>query len=425
MIFAHGQLLPDGERPALLAGLEAEINATRASKTLTPETVISAVDALGRRLAAGEFDDLLRRFLPPNVTLTELLPLLRRETLEAKLTAELGQDPFAPVRRDRITTYRVPLGTLLHIAPGNQPGLPVYSVLEGLLTGNVNLLKLPHADKGLSLAALSLLCEAAPQLAPFLYAFDLPSSQRAEVQILADLADGVVTWGSDAAVRSARELAGPNCKLIEWGHRLGFAYVAGFEDETAELTALAEHILSTGQRLCSSCQVIYLDPGLYGEQTDPLEFFCKRFLTILEAARNSQNAPPGSGALATLNGHTALLQRIVEGKALGEKIFRGRGCSVIARPDDALELSPMEGNVLVKLLPQERLLETLRREKCHLQTAALLCDRAQRPALTEALLRAGLTRVTRAGDLSEAFLGEAHDGEYPLQRYTRLVDVEN
>ncbi len=85
----------------------------------------------------------------------------------------------------------------------------------------------------------------------------------------------------------------------------------------------------------------------------------------------------------------------------------------------------MEGNVLVKLLPQERLLETLRREKCHLQTAALLCDRAQRPALTEALLRAGLTRVTRAGDLSEAFLGEAHDGEYPLQRYTRLVDVEN
>ena len=84
----------------------------------------------------------------------------------------------------------------------------------------------------------------------------------------------------------------------------------------------------------------------------------------------------------------------------------------------------MEGNVLVKLLPRKDLLPTLRRQKGRLQTAGLICSPEKREALTELLLRAGATRVTRAGSLSRSFPGEAHDGEYPLRRYTRIVDVE-
>ena len=56
MIFAHGTLLPDSALPALLDGLEEEINATRATRSLSPETVISALDELGKRLESGEFD---------------------------------------------------------------------------------------------------------------------------------------------------------------------------------------------------------------------------------------------------------------------------------------------------------------------------------------------------------------------------------
>lgn len=84
----------------------------------------------------------------------------------------------------------------------------------------------------------------------------------------------------------------------------------------------------------------------------------------------------------------------------------------------------MEGNVFVKLLPQSQLLSTLRRQKGRLQTAGLVCTPEKREALTGLLLRAGITRVTRAGSLSDSFPGEAHDGEYPLRRYTRIVDIE-
>lgn len=419
MIFANGRLLPDSERESVLAGLESDLNAVRMGPPLEAETVIAAVDALGKRLAGGEFDSLLSQFLPAGATLRELLSLLSRETLETKLTAELGPGGFAEKTFSRTSARVLPLGTLFHIAPGNMPGLPVYTVLEGLLTGNANLVKLPRSDKGLSLAAFSLLTEQEPRLAPYIYAFDLPSGRTGELQALAALADGLVVWGSDRAIEAARSLAGAGCKLIEWGHRLSFAYISGFENREVELTALAAHIVETNQRLCSSCQVIFLDTSDRAEG----EAFCRELLPYLDSAAAKRPGPYG-GAQATLSGHTALLERVVEGRSEGEALFRGKGCSVIFRPDRELELSPMEGNVLVKLLPREELLPTLRRRKGTLQTAGLICSPEKREALTGLLARAGLTRVTRAGGMSASFPGEAHDGEYPLRRYVRMVDVE-
>ena len=419
MIFANGKLLPDSERKAVLNGLEEQLNAVRTAPPLEAETVVNAVDALGRRLETGEFAPLLSRFLPAGVGLEELLPLLRRESLEAKLTAELGPDSFAPREFAKTTARILPLGVLFHIAPGNMPGLPVYTVLEGLLTGNINLVKLPHGDKGLSLTAFGLLTEQEPRLAPYIYAFDLPSGQREDMKTLAALADGLVVWGGDGAIEAARILAGPGCKLIEWGHRLSFAYVSGFEDRETELFALAHHIVETNQRLCSSCQTIFLDADSREEGLA----FCREFLPHLEQTA-AKRPGPGTGAMASLSGHAALLERIVDGTAQGETLFRGKGCSVIFRPDGELELSPMEGNVLVKLLPQADLLPALRRQKGRLQTAGLICAPEKREALTGLLARAGVTRVTRAGTMSVSFPGEAHDGEYPLRRYLRVVDVE-
>ncbi|MBP3521293.1 MAG: hypothetical protein J6J87_08115 [Oscillospiraceae bacterium] len=84
----------------------------------------------------------------------------------------------------------------------------------------------------------------------------------------------------------------------------------------------------------------------------------------------------------------------------------------------------MEGNVFVKLLPRDQLLPALGRSKGFLQTAGLICPPVEREELAALLARAGVNRVTRPGAMSASFPGEAHDGEYPLRRYTRVVDVE-
>ena len=421
MIFAHGKLLPDDQLPALLAGLEEEINTTRAALTLEAETVINAIDALGQRLDRGELNHLLAQFATPKMLegLAQIRPSLTREALELKLHTELGPDWASLHQRPFGHTRMAPLGTLFHVTAGNVEGLPAFSAVEGLLTGNVNLIKLPREDKGLTPALLSLLAEEEPRLAPFLYAFDFPSGDSASMQALAELADGLVVWGGEGAVAACRRLAPPGCKLMEWGHRLSFAYISGFENRDAELTELARHIVHTGGLLCSSCQVIFLDTADMAQA----EAFCQHFLPYLEEAARAHRSLGQRGQNA-LYAREAFLEHIVDRTGRDARFFPGRGCSVTLGADRELELSPLHGNVLVKCLPRKELLSTLRRQKGRLQTAGLLCPPEERAALTDLLARAGLTRITRAGSMSNTFPGESHDGEYPLRRYLRVVDTE-
>jgi len=57
-----------------------------------------------------------------------------------------------------------------------------------------------------------------------------------------------------------------------------------------------------------------------------------------------------------------------------------------------------------------------------LQTAGLLCGGGGRPELVALWARAGLVRITEPGEMSRTIPGEAHDGAYPLQEYTRIVE---
>ena len=271
MIFANGRLLPDSQLSQVLEELEEAVNETRACRTLEPETAISALQAVGERLDRGELDPLILRYAGPGGRreVAHIRPLLRREALEYKLAVELGIPLYSFQERPFGRTQTVPLGTLFHVTAGNVDGLPAFSAVEGLLTGNINLVKLPSGDQGLSLAVFQLLTEQEPRLAPFLYAFQIPSRDTAALRRLADLADGAVVWGGDGAVTALRQLAPPGCKLMEWGHRLSFAYLSRWEGEEDALSALAEHLIQTGGLLCSSCQVIFLDTDALGEELSP------------------------------------------------------------------------------------------------------------------------------------------------------------
>ena len=421
MIFAGGTPLPDSELGPVLDHLEEEISQTLSGPPLEAEAVLGALDSLGAELDSGGLDALIARYAPPGAReeLDRVRPQISRVSLEARLDLELGglSGP-RPFGRSEVR----PLGVILHIAPGNMAGLPAFTAVEGLLTGNINLVKLPHGDKGLTLAIFQKLVELEPRLAPWLYAFDVPSGDGAALRRLAALADGIVTWGGDGAVTALRSIAPPGCKLIEWGHRLSFAYLSGWEElPSPHMAALADHIVRTGGLLCSSCQVIYLDTDSVGDAED----FCYSFLQDLERAAAARCQTVGQAAQASLYAREAALEQLVDRSGSGDKFFPGRGCSLTLREDSELELSHLHSNALVKRLPRRKLLSVLRRQRGRLQTAGLLCHPSEREELSALLARAGVTRVTAPGDMSDSFPCEAHDGEYPLRRYVRVVDIEN
>lgn len=423
MIIANGQIYPSEEQDRILSEAEARISKTLAEKTLSAETVISAIDRLGREIEQGTFDEQLGS-LPvddPSHYKNMAVEMLSRDFLEYKLAIELGVADTSEFNIKSTVGARImPLGVLFHIAAGNMDGLPAFSLAEGLLAGNINILKLPQADNGLSVEIISKLIEYEPRLADFIYVFDTPSSDIHAMKKMAQLADGIAVWGGDEATAAVRALAPVGVKLIEWGHKLSFAYISGYRDKTRELTALAEHISATKQLLCSSCQVIYLDT----ESEAELGAFCEEFLPILE--RETERRAPlsiGGRAHMALLKHTDFLESILGGRPV-PRLFKGKGCSLEIKTDSELELSDMMCNVLVKPLPRREIVPTLRRKKNYLQTVGLICDDSDRAELSEIFARCGVTRVTTSGAMSKYFTGEAHDGEYPLRRYTRIVNEE-
>lgn len=423
MILYRGVLCEDTELPRLRSQLKADCLEAVSGPPIKAETVIAACDALARRAASGEYDRILTPFLRAASIRPEFvrdaLNLFRRESLEYKYSMELGPDPADVPLRHRghpdIRRQRYPLGVLFHIAAGNVDALPAYSVVEGLLAGNVNILKLPSTDRGASIALLHELTRLEPQLKDFIYVFDTPSADRESLRTFADAADGIAVWGGDSAVQAARTLAAPNTKLICWGHKLSFAYASG-ELSVVDLRALARHICSTRQLLCSSCQGIFLDTA----DMEPVIALAERFFAILREENTGQPpAAPSLRAKATLELYTRELEA---GPAEG-RIFRGGGVSVSALPDGALTLSLLGGNCWVKPLPREDLIRRLRPERGRLQTAGLLCPPGEWEVLAALLARAGVVRITEPGEMSRTLPGEAHDGTYPLQEYSRIVEI--
>ena len=333
-------------------------------------------------------------------------------------TAAAEQSVDAPAAQSTrpalLPRRRYPLGVLLHIAAGNVDGLPAYSVVEGLLAGNINLLKLPSADRGASVLLLHELVKIEPRLRDHVYVFDVPSSDPASLTALAEAADGVVVWGGDEAVRAARTLAQPNTKIIAWGHTLSFAYAAPDAPEE-ELRALARHVCETRQLLCSSCQGIFCDTA----DMDAVNALAERFFALLQE-ENAHAAP----APASLRGRAALqmLYEQMEADAAGRRVLRAGGVGVVVAPDSRPELSPLAGNCWVKPLPRANIVAQLKPLKGHLQTVGLLCAGADRGELGSLLARAGAVRITPAGEMSRVLPGEAHDGTYALREYTRVVE---
>lgn len=340
--------------------------------------------------------------------IAELKQFLSRDYLTEKIRIELGE-------ANPDISY-VPLGVLLHIAPDNAPGAAFLTVAEGLLTGNINLLKLPGGNNTVTLALLLKLTELAPELAEYIYVLDYSSGEKDRLQALMDISDAVAVWGGDETIKSVRSMAAPNTEIIEWGHKISLAYITDTGSKE-ELEALAGHICRTDQLLCSACQGIFLD-------TDDMQNvyeFCEEFIKIL--SEQSEKTPHGQDTAKTAQITLIRQNNRIVSELAGKKVYQGTDCSITASEDSELETSALFRNIWVKRLERNEIIK-LKKHKNHLQTAGLICGGHEREELSALLLRAGVTRVTTAANMSKNFMFEPHDGKYPLERYIKRVFKE-
>lgn len=429
MNLVNGEILETSACAAVLDDLENRIIHTLTKGSLPAEIVLNACDKLVSSLDTAAYLAAMAELGIDETLGTQYLEearwLFSRGSLTHRLQTEFGADSSSPRcyipfhKRGSVTEKIVPLGVLLHIAAGNADGLPAFSVLEGLLTGNINILKLPAAEGGISVRLLRELIRIEPRLTDYIYVFDYSSKDIEQIGKLIGAADAVVVWGGTEAVSAIRRLVPPHIRLIEWGHKISFAYVTRQGITESALQGLAHNMATTGQLLCSSMQGIFVDTA----DMQTVHNFCAAFLPILEDTirRHSNKIGIEVQAQVALRLYNAQLEGIYQPR----RIFKGEGCSLIAYSDRALETAIQFGNAWVKPLPQDELVAVLRPYKNILQTVGLLCGDAERAEITERLFKTGVVRVCSGADMSIAYCGMPHDGEYPLRRYTKVVSAEN
>lgn len=423
MNLLNGQINYDQIDEKTIANIKADIIDTLLDESLDVFKVIDACDNIVSRFDIRNFTDTISQFGVSNelaeLYLNQLKANFNRNALIYRLHREFGDTLFTKNEVLKNVYEQVqPLGVILHIPAGNADALPVFSVFEGLLCGNINILKLPSdIDNCLSIKILQLLIEEYPLLSKYVYVFDYSSKDIFTMKSLINIAHGVVVWGGSEAISAIRSITPPEIKLIEWGHKISFAYFTKKGITKKNLEIAAHNIAKTNQLLCSSCQGIYIDT----DDINDIYNLCNDFIPILDSIslKYDNNISIGVSAQITL---LKITEKYSQQKNKS-KLFQGKNVSIIAYKDSNLTDSLKYRNLWIKPLLKKDILKILYPYKSLLQTVFLAGDINETENLSNLFLKSGLTRISIHNDMSDSYLAEPHDGEFSLRRYTKITSI--
>lgn len=432
MNLIFGNIEDDINAQKFIENLDTHLLKAKEAPPLTPHRVISACDKLSKDLSAKDMEILKSIGIPEYKAEYEfnlLKLMLSKEYLQRRLVSEFGsynnfEEEYTPFGSDfRVKHKLAPLGTLFHISAGNTQLLAAYSIVEGLLCGNINIVKLDSFDDGLSVLLLKRLIDIEPELKDFIFVFNIASDNIDRLKKIASLSDAIIIWGGDEAVKAVRSFAPLNTQLIEWGHKISFAYISygSNPDNIADeaLRFIAYNICDTNQLFCNSCQGIFLD----SESFDEVKAFSKRFLPLLEETAKDMpcSLDIHINAAKRLEVYTEALESLHDGSKL---ILQGENVNVLAYDNSVLKDSYMFRNPWIRPLKKEQILRVLQPYKNYLQTLALICPKHSRNEFEDIFTKTGIVRICNPENMSLNYCGMPHDGVFPLRRYMKVMSYE-
>jgi phenylacetate-CoA ligase len=428
------------------AGMEAILDEAHARKAplqdLPLEQILNLLDEVGRawadpaypyrRQAVEVLPDTIR-FSGPMIEqgILTLVDLLTRANLETRLDCDLGSAAYLDgwVYHPRFGGHMMaqPHGVVAHVSAGNVFVGGVDTLIQGIITKNVNLMKMASIDPLFPvLFARSLRDhDTSGIVAGSLALLGWKGGDAAVELVLKQRCDAIVVYGGADTVRSYRQDPGLHTKLIEYGPKYSFVLAAadelarrGLKDVTR---AIARDATMWEQGACSSPHMVYLeDPD--GTQAGP---FAKELAAELEGW--TKLLPPGR---KTADEGVEIL-RVRElakvEQAMGTALClkpAGTSWTVVVQREPSFQTSCLFRTLYVK--PVRRLedaLEAVRPMGAFLQTVAILADPERTKALGLALTRIGADRIVAPGRMALRQHGTPHDGTRGLAGLVRWSSI--
>ena len=412
-----------------LCGVQESIIETLSLEAPDTRQVISSLDKLGKYIVDDK-DFLVPELMELGFSQKEALEIKRdsigvlsAEELFRKIKRELKEFPFELNRltpREEQLEGWLPLGVLGHVTSSNDAMLPFFSSVEGILTGNINVIKTARGAHKVAMAMVEKLCEIDESLCPYFYIFPLSSKDSGLLSDMFSLCNAIAVWGSDSATQGVRKLAPNGVKIIEWGNRISFAYFTKDGVTEKSLRGLAVDVCVNDQQACSAPQLVYFETE---SKEELIEFSQKLFDVLKEVSATYPLHPMSQAEQAEL---TAQTQLCYLDEIMGDgKLFDGADCRVYVKFDSELCASPLYRTVIVKPISRKEIIKSLRPFRSYLQSVGLACKTEEIAPLSSLLIAGGVNRITEPGLMMSGYTGEPHDGIYAMTHYVKRVSLIN
>jgi hypothetical protein len=310
---------------------------------------------------------------------------------------------------------------LVHVLPGNSPGVAVKSIAQGALVKAVNLFKMSSSDPFTTVAILQTMAEidANHAIVKSMSAVYWRGGEISVEQVLyrPQYFDKIVAWGGGDAINNVIKYLGPGLQLVSFDPKTSISMVGKEAFASAETLATAADLASSdvmvlNQEACVASRFIYVEGG-----HDEVDRFCdKLHRRIAERAAASGDARPLEMDLREQI--ETLMMMDDEYRVWGKP--DGRGC--VIRSDEPVEFHPINKTANVVCVPS--LDAAVRYVNVATQTVGFypfnrMADYRDR------LASGGAQRIVHLGEAGPSTIGNPHDAMYPLHRFVHWMAHED
>ncbi|SDD02086.1 Acyl-CoA reductase (LuxC) [Paenibacillus sp. UNCCL117] len=430
--------------PELLGQIAREVAARREAYLagLRTERIVELLDrAVARWLdPAYELRLLAETWLPVmtgydgemiRLELKRFFRTFRRKELLRFLDEEFDAagvlDEFRPRKHGGMSRAYGP-ELIFHVFSGNVPGLPVWSLIMGLLLKSAAIGKTSSAEPLMAVLFARTLAEIDEELADCLAILPWKGGSEELEQPLLEAADAVVVYGSQRTVEQLRSRTPAGRTFLSYGHKISFAMI-GREALSADrfretARKLAEDASVYDQQGCLAPHGVFVEEG--GAVS------ARQFaqLVAAEMEHYQQKKPRAVLTEAEATAIRLVRQRMELRGLQGEPISvyasaGGTEWTVIYHGAAGFEASPLNRTLHVFACEElSQAVRLLRPYRDYLQTAGLAVgpDRLERTAAM--LGSCGVTRLCAIGQMARTPAGWHHDGRMNLLDLVRWVDLE-
>ncbi|GAA0127504.1 hypothetical protein UT300019_34100 [Clostridium sp. CTA-19] len=335
-------------------------------------------------------------------------------------------DNFTKDRQSKMTRA-VPVGSVLHIAAGNIFLGSIDSLIMGIITKNINILKVSSQDFLFPTLFYKALDEVDVDKAitPYIAITYWKSSNKALDKIAKNSFDAILLFGGEEAVKNYKNGLSVNTQLYSFGPKISFGIVCkGLNDFELRETAMnfADDIVFWEQRACTSCQNIFI------ENSNDVKNFVNYLYDALEEKGKEfpQNQLDIDYAVEIRKKREIAKWEEFNNRAL---VLEGKNANhtIIMEEKNNISDCPLNRTIYVNVVDSYKdiLDGNIKLLKYYMSTLAIACNDGVQDII-EDLIDFGVMRFCRPGAMNKSEDDSLpHDGMYITNLLVRFINKEN